>query len=71
MRLLQTLRMGHNNNNYYRRPYKHPALYGVFWLSLFFDLPSILLDNLFMILYHQVGPWPAVGRKPLNTIVFS
>ena len=22
-----------NNNNNNRRPYKHPAIYGVFWLS--------------------------------------
>ena len=24
--------------------------------------------NLFRILYPQVGPWPAVGRKPLNKL---
>ena len=29
-------------------------------------LPSILLSDLFMILFPHVGPWPAVVRKPLN-----
>ena len=38
-------------------------------LRCFFGFPifsifPILLYNLFMILYAQVGPWPAVGRKP-------
>ena len=29
-------------------------------------LPSIFFCVLLLLLYPQVGPWPAVGRKPLN-----
>ena len=35
---------------------------------IFVILPSILLYSLFIILYPQVGPWPAVGRKTFNRV---
>ena len=58
MRLLQTLRMGHrhrhhNNSNSNNNNNKSFTL---------------ILYNLFMILFPHVGPWPAVGRKPLNKV---
>ena len=32
---------------------------------------SIYIYNMYLSVYPQVGPWPAVGRKPLNPAMLA
>jgi hypothetical protein len=38
---------------------------------LAFPMRPFIIYNVFVILYRQVGPWPAVRRKPLNKYIYT